>query len=351
MRRCGRAVTSPSSSPSSSLWSAALVAVPAGGVVGGTRAKPSSYPWFAELPFCGGALIAPDRVATAAHCVAGLPLRDIGNVRVGGTAVRAGDRHLGGAGVRAPRTGRHGQPRRSAGRHRDRGAGPPGHGQAAVAADAAAEVRYRGAPAGRRPEDGPEEGGEGRGELREAAQGDAEDDVGRRVQGVLPEAGGKTYRSAFRGATMVCATDSDGKTPFRSACSGDSGGPLVAGSTLAGIVSWGLRCGGDKDPTVFTDPTRYRSFLMAASPVLAPVSSGEQAGLTGDARVGATLTCTSPPFARAGQDRVLVRVLPIPARHHHAPAGPLADLRGALVGRGPPGVVRGDGDQRGRVRG
>ena len=62
--------------------------VPAGAIVGGTRAKPTSYPWFVELPFCGGALIAPDRVAAAAHCVAGLPLRDIGSVRIGGKVSR-----------------------------------------------------------------------------------------------------------------------------------------------------------------------------------------------------------------------------------------------------------------------
>jgi hypothetical protein len=110
--------------------------------------------------------------------------------------------------------------------------------------------------------------------------------------------GGKTYRSAFRSVGMLCATDPDGRRPFRSACSGDSGGPLVVGTRLAGIVSWGLRCGGDKDPTVFTDPSAYRSFLLAPSPVLAPVSSGERAVLTGEARVGATLTCTSPPWYR-----------------------------------------------------
>src|SRR5687767_10066634 len=95
---------------------------------------------------------------------------------------------------------------------------------------------------------------------------------------------------------MLCATDPDGRRPFRSACTGDSGGPLVVGSTLAGIVSWGLRCGGERDPTVFTDPAAYRDFLTAATPAVAPVSSGEAASLTGEASVGATLTCSSPPW-------------------------------------------------------
>ena len=72
----------------------------------------------------------------------------------------------------------------------------------------------------------------------------------------------------------------------------------MAGSTLAGIVSWGLRCGGDLDPTVFTDPAAYRAFLQAPVPVLAPVAADAPAALTGEARVDATLTCASPPWLR-----------------------------------------------------
>ncbi|WP_245672365.1 S1 family peptidase [Nocardia anaemiae] len=55
-------------------------AVPATAIVGGNAMEASGYPWLAAvgspfyLPrpsgqFCGGALIAPDRVVTAAHCV------------------------------------------------------------------------------------------------------------------------------------------------------------------------------------------------------------------------------------------------------------------------------------------
>ncbi|MCM6772291.1 serine protease [Nocardia sp. CDC159] len=55
------------------------VAVPASAVVGGDEARAAEYPWLAAIGsaafplrpgghFCGGALIAPDRVLTAGHC-------------------------------------------------------------------------------------------------------------------------------------------------------------------------------------------------------------------------------------------------------------------------------------------
>jgi hypothetical protein len=39
-------------------------------VISGEPVAPETVPWFAEVGACGGTLIAPNRVVTAAHCVA-----------------------------------------------------------------------------------------------------------------------------------------------------------------------------------------------------------------------------------------------------------------------------------------
>jgi hypothetical protein len=69
------------------------LAAPANAIYHGNEVPAAQAPWLAALTshgseFCGGALIAPDRVLTAAHCVQGLDPHHA-NVRIGGGSVTA----------------------------------------------------------------------------------------------------------------------------------------------------------------------------------------------------------------------------------------------------------------------
>jgi hypothetical protein len=69
---------------------ALTVAAPAGAIYHGRPEPAQDTPWLVSLttqgPVCGGALIAPDRVLTAAHCVQGADPGRV-SVRIGGGAV------------------------------------------------------------------------------------------------------------------------------------------------------------------------------------------------------------------------------------------------------------------------
>lgn len=55
---------------------------------------------------------------------------------------------------------------------------------------------------------------------------------------------------AFRASSMVCAGDQS--RGGRDACQGDSGGPLVVAGRLVGLVSWGTGCAEAGHPGVYT---------------------------------------------------------------------------------------------------
>ena len=252
-----------------------LLAAPAGAVVGGSPQDPAAVPWYADVGTCGGTLIAPDRVMTAAHCVRGRSLGSLGTGVAGeyrtavGISMAPGWEHRNGASsvyddialVMLDR---------------------PVEGVTPVTLGGASTELATILGKGRT-----EPGGTvTNGRLRRADLRTLSDRECKRTWGRALGNDGEH----FKGSTMLCAIDPDGRAPLSSGCNGDSGGPLYTGPNTAprilGLVSYGgLKCGADHLPSVFAEVGRYRSFLLAPAPAIAPVAGGASK-ITGKARAG-----------------------------------------------------------------
>lgn len=268
------------------------VAAPGHAVVGGQQISPSAAPWFVPAGICGGTLIAPDRVATAAHCTDPIAMSDFERIVIG-REVRRGVR------VALPATWPTRRPNRAGD---DVGIIQLDRPVTSVRPVPVAEPGAR-LPArvlilgqGKTRPDGPT----GRTPLRQATLRTVGDAACERRW----TRSRSRYRTHFRPAAEVCAIDADGRAPLDSVCAGDSGGPIVAGTlkrpVLVGIISWtGERCGADRLPTVGAEAAHFHAFLTAAEPVWAPVPGGPPV-VTSD---GTTLTCALPAWTVA-PDRV-----------------------------------------------
>ncbi|MFD3544651.1 serine protease [Streptomyces sp. NPDC058655] len=240
-------------------------------VIGGKPVKAADSPWVVALAsrdrfggtrggqFCGGVIVGPTTVLTAAHClgreVLGGPVESVTDLRVvaGRTELRGTDgREIA---VRGARVNPAYDPVSNAGDLAvlELAEAVPAH-QVIAMADA-------GHP-GYRP------GSEGAVYGWGDTSGFGDYAYGLRVARVTvldDEVCGRAYPGdadgQYRAESMVCAGDGRGG---RDACQGDSGGPLVAQGQLIGLVSWGRGCGRADSPGVYTRIAPLADFVTGS---------------------------------------------------------------------------------------
>ncbi|HWL35595.1 MAG TPA: serine protease [Frankiaceae bacterium] len=239
----------------------AVPTTPSNAIVGGTNASAGEYPWMAAVyfgspsgQFCGGTLVRPTIVITAAHCILGVPAPVISGVLVGRTTLN------GTGGDMVPAAGFVIHPAWNAGLNTFDiaairltrpavGATPlpwatPSDAAWFGAGDTATVIGW-GATS---------EGGSGSNSLKEA------------TVPIVSDAGcTASYGVQYVAYSHLCAGYPQGGTDT---CQGDSGGPLMVrnGSgqfILAGITSFGVGCARAGYPGVYTRVANMTSFIDA----------------------------------------------------------------------------------------
>lgn len=222
-------------------------------IVGGTTTTTSAYPFMMQITdasqnqFCGGTLVSPTKVVTAAHCMVG---ETTSSVRVVG-----GRTYLNGTNGTVARVSKiwiHPN-YTSATRGEDvavltLSTSMP-YATAKYVSSTDTSVYTAGTTARVLGWGTTSQNGSSSNQLRTAT-----------VPIVSDTSCRGSYGSDFVASEMVCAGYSSGGVDT---CQGDSGGPLLVGGVLAGITSWGEGCAQAGYPGVYTRLTTFSSLVTA----------------------------------------------------------------------------------------
>ncbi|MFJ6981791.1 MULTISPECIES: trypsin-like serine protease [unclassified Streptomyces] len=238
-------------------------------IIGGTTTTIAKAPWMAQLWygddrgtastaddigfFCGGAVVAPTKILTAAHCVKGYNWKAHGTAVVGATTLADADSLHGGTAVGVWRQWNH-----------------PSYNSVTIDNDIAVltlnvpvkvtPIRMTTAADTASYKAGTAAKVYGWGRTTSTTQ-----DLSATLKTAdLPIRSDATcagfYGADFIKGHNVCAgaPASGSDTGTTSSCNGDSGGPLVVGGRIAGVVSWGVRdCVARGAYSVFTKVSTY----------------------------------------------------------------------------------------------
>ncbi|WP_436501215.1 S1 family peptidase [Actinokineospora sp. HUAS TT18] len=219
-------------------------------IVGGTRAKIADHPYVVYLAtrdgyqFCGGTLVAEDKVVTAAHCAQAYAAKDIRVV-----AGREDKRGTDGVEVKVTKAWIH-----------------PEFNDVVGGSDVA--VLTLAEPLALRPltvaddEDSYKAGTKGviLGWGRTSDGGPTSRYLLKADVPIVADASCQKSYDGFAAKSMVCAGYDEGGVD---ACQGDSGGPLVIAGRLVGIASWGEGCAEAGKPGVYTRVSAYAADIKA----------------------------------------------------------------------------------------
>jgi trypsin len=226
-----------------------------GRIVGGVEATPHEFPWIVDMRvggshYCGGSIISPEWVVTAAHCSLGsgytLTAGDHNIDRFEGTEqTRNVDKIIVHPGYQAPGTKRHENDialmHVSTPFEFNQYVGPVDLPKAGFPPTPVATVTGWGA----------------------LTQGGASPSELYKVD--VPYVDDANCDNAYSGGiadSMICYGEAG-----KDSCQGDSGGPIICGpnNTLCGIVSWGQGCAQPGYPGVYTETSYYEEWIRTST--------------------------------------------------------------------------------------